>query len=463
MHHRLKAILPWHDTRPPLAALVALSLLPAIVSASPLAADRRKLSNGTHLVVSEQPAVPMVVIQILLDAGSRRDPAGKQGLASLTADLLTEGTKRRSATQLSKAIDEIGAELDARAEVDYATLGLTVLSKDLDRGLDLLFDVLLQPGFPEAEVVRRREAALAAMHAEEDNPGRVANRRFLELLFASEPYGHPAIGTPASVAKLTRAEILDFYRKFYRPELTIISVAGDVSADSIAARLERGLQTWKESATASFAYPAPAKDRPRVATIQKPLTQANVILGHRGIARDDPDYYAITVMNFILGGGGFTSRLMESVRVKAGLAYSVGSVFSVNKAPGSFQVTLQTKNESAVDAIQKVCSEITTIREQPVSDEELAGAKLYLTGSFPMRLDSNAKITGFLAQVEFFSLGADYADSYAARINAVSKDDVRRVAQKYLRPEELHLVVVGDLETAKVPAGPPCPPFPAGS
>jgi zinc protease len=439
-----------------LPAALIIFLIPVLASASPLAAERRTLSNGARLVVSEQRAVPMVVIQLLIDAGSRRDPAGKQGLASLTADLLTEGTKKRSAKQISQAVDEIGAELDARADVDYATLSLTVLSKDLDRGLELLFDILLQPSFPEAEVVRRREAALAAIHAEEDNPGRVAGRRFLEALFGSEPYGHPTIGVPASVAKLTRADVSGFYGKFYRPDLTLISIAGDVTADAIAERLERGLRSWRAGEQGPFVYPPSTVDRPQVVMVQKPLTQANVVLGHRGIARDDPDYYAVTVMNFILGGGGFTSRLMESVRIKGGLAYSVGSMFSVNKSPGSFQVVLQTKNASAGEAIQKACREIELIRQELVSEDELTGAKLYLTGSFPMRIDSNAKIAGFLAQVGFFGLGEDYADTYAARINAVSREDVRRVAQKYLRPEEMHLVVVGNLDEAKVPSTPPC-------
>lgn len=440
--------------------LVAICLAPT-AHAAPLDANRRNLSNGAQLVVSEQHAIPMVVIQIMFDAGARRDPLGKYGLASLTADLLTEGTKTRSASQLSEAIDSIGASLDANADVDYASIGLTVLSKDLDRGLELLFDVLLNPTLPEAEVTRRREAALASMEAEQDDPGRVANRRFLELLFPNEPYGHPTIGTVADVRKLTRKDVADFYRRFYRPDFAIISVAGDVSADDIAQRLESGLHNWTRSGEAPFVYPETHPEKPEEAMIDKPLTQANIILGQRGVARENPDYYALNVMNFILGGGGFTSRLMDNVRVKGGLAYSVGSMFSVNKFPGSFQVVMQTKNASAADAIQRTCGELERVRSELVTDDELSGAKLYLTGSFPLRLDSNAKIAGFLAQVQFFNLGADYVDTYAARINAITKEDVQRVAQKYLHPDLLHLVVVGNLKQANIPAGPPCKP--AGS
>jgi zinc protease len=180
------------------------------------------------------------------------------------------------------------------------------------------------------------------------------------------------------------------------------------------------------------------------------------MMGHRGIARDNPDYYAITVMNFILGGGGFTSRLLEDIRTKAGLAYSVASAFVAMQFPGSFQVVLQTKNASAGDALRRTCAEIERMRAEPVSDEELAGAKQYLTGSFPLRLDTTSKIAGFVSQVEFFGLGVDYVDRYAERINAVSKADIQRVAREYLHPDRMNLVVVGDLTQATVPDGAVC-------
>jgi zinc protease len=418
--------------------------------------DRRTLPNGAVLLVSEQHTVPIVIVQILLDAGSRRDPHGKEGLADLTTDVLTEGTKTRSASQISEAVDFIGASLNAAADTDFATLGMTVVSKDLDAGLALFTDVLLHPTFPEPEVTRQREAALAAMQADEDNPGYVAQRAFVQTLFAGEPYGHLVSGTPASVRRLGRDDLVSFYTQNYRPERSIITVVGDVSADDIASRFGQALGAWTPGSVPAFVYPPNPPEVARVDTIQKPITQANIILGQYGVARDNPDYYALTVMNFILGGGGFTSRLLDDIRTKGGLAYSVSSAFSVNKAPGSFQVVMQTKNASAADAIERACAEIEQIRREAVTDDELSGAKLYLTGSFPMRLDSNAKIAGFLAQVEFYSLGPDYAETYAQRINAVTPDDVLRVARQYLHPEQMLLVVVSDLQQTKVPAAPAC-------
>jgi len=442
-------------------AAIAILSLPVLLAAGAAASpgpsvDRRVLANGVRLLVSEQHARPMIVVQVLVDAGARRDPAGKEGLASLTADLLTEGTRSRSAAKIKDATDFIGASLGAGADMDFATVSLGALSKDLDTALGLLVEVLRFPSFPEAEVVRRREAALASMKSDEDDPGEVARRAFSRTVFPGQPYGHPLIGDPDTVRRLTRRDVVAFFQENFRPERTIITVAGDVDVADIARRMEAALAGWGVGTAPAFVYPDVRASVPQTVRISKPISQANILMGHRGIARDNPDYYAITVMNFILGGGGFTSRLLEDIRTKAGLAYSIGSAFVAMQFPGSFQVVMQTKNASAGDAVRRVCAEIDRIRTEPVSDEELAGAKQYLTGSFPLRLDTTSKIAGFLSQVEFFQLGPDYVDRYAERITAVSKDDVLRVAREHLHPQRINLVVVGDLTQATVPDAPAC-------
>ena len=439
-------------------ALTLLTLLccHATALAAEPPAERYSLSNGAHLIVSEQHALPLVVMQILIDAGSRRDPRGQEGVAHLTADLLTEGTKTRTASEISQAFDFIGASYSTSADTDYAVLALTVLRKDFDTGLGLLADLLQHPSFPEAEVGRRREAALARMKAGEDDPGEVAERAFVKTLFAGEPYGHKVIGTAEAVGKLTRKDVVAFYTQQYHPSGSIITAVGDISAPEVRDRMEEALRDWNKGTVASFQYPAAPAGHAHTVTVDKPITQANIILGQRGVARDNPDYYALQVMSYILGGGGFSSRLFDNIRTKAGLAYSVASFFTVNKAPGSFQVVMQTKNESTNDAIQRACSEIERIRQAPVSDDEVRDAKLYLTGSFPLKLDSSSKIAGFLAQVEFFDLGADYADTYMQRINAVTREDVQRVAQRYLHPEQMDLVVVSNLSEVHASPAPAC-------
>jgi zinc protease len=436
-------------------SLSAFGWMPAAHAAGP-PVQRRSLANGATLQVSEQHALPMVVINIVVDAGARRDPRGKEGLAALTADLLSEGTKTRSAAQISEAADFIGAHLSTGADTDYASLSVTAVSKDLDTALTLLGDVLLHPTFPEAEVLRRREAALAALRESEDDPGLVAQRTMTQTLFRHEPYGHLASGTPETVRTLTRADVVGFYQRFYHPDGAIVTVVGDVSLADIEARMQAALGEWNGAAPPAFEYGPVAPANGSVVLVDKPVSQANIILAQRGVARDNPDYYALTVMNFILGGGGFTSRLLDNIRTKGGLAYSVGSGFSVNKFPGSFEIVMQTKNQSANDAMQRACGEVERIRRELVSDDELTGAKLYLTGSFPMRFDTNSKVAGFLSQVLFYNLGDDYADTYAARINAVTKEEILRVAQQYLQPEQFDLVVVGGLDKAGVPDAAPC-------
>jgi zinc protease len=441
------------------AGIVALLLFIILgigsARASTPGATYMKLSNGAGLIVSEQHALPIVVLRVTIDAGARLDPPGKAGLASLTADMLNEGTTTRSANDISDAIDFIGGSLETGADSDFAVVTLTVLKKDLTTGLDLLGDVLLHPALREAEITRRREAILGGIRSAEDQPGTVAAKAFQRALFREEPYGHPVEGTLESVRGLQRSDVTDFYRRYYGPGRTAITVVGDVATPDIEKRLGRMLRGWKGGEGEAFRYPEEQRPTGKLVTIEKPVTQANIVLGHRGVARDNPDFYAITVMNYILGGGGFSSRLLDNIRTRGGLAYSVASFFSVNKSPGSFQVVMQTKNASAGDAIERARAEIARIRKEPVTDQELSEAKRYLTGSFPLRLDSTRKIAEFLSQVEFYGLGRDYADTYAQRINAVTKDEVLRVARQYLRPGDLILVVVANLSETRLPAETP--------
>lgn len=419
---------------------------------------RHVLSNGTVVLVSEQRAVPMVVVQALVEAGSRRDPRGQEGLAALTADLLTEGAGKRDAAEIGRELDFLGARIDSSADVDSASVSLVTVRRHFDRAFDLFVDILTRPTFPQAEVKRRRDAALAALRAEEDNPGALAQRSFWKAVFGPTPYGHPPIGRRETVSQLQRSHVLSFYRRYYRPNGTILAVTGDVDTPEVIGRLEAALGHWKPRPVEEFTYPEIPTPPSTVAVVEKPLTQVNLVLGHRGVARDNPDFYAISVMNFILGGGGFTSRLVESVRVQGGLAYSVGSLFTANKFPGTFQVSLQTKAPSMWDAVSKVCQELHRIRSEWVSEEELSNAKLYLTGSFPLRIDTNTEIAAFLAQVEFFHLGSDFIETYPQRINAITREEVLHVAQTYIRPEELKLVVVGPADASSIRASSPCRP-----
>lgn len=409
---------------------------------------RQVLPNETVLLVSEDHSLPFVTLQLLIDAGSGKDPAGEEGLARLTARGLLLGTARRSAKALNEELDYLGASLDAAAGRDYATVALRVMKKDLDKGLALLQEILTEPVFPAEEVQKEVDKTLAAIRAEEDQPEAVADKAFQENLYSQGPYKYPVEGTEKSLVRIKRDTLERFYRKYYRPGNSIMAVVGDVTPKEIQGRLTSSLEKWKGEKVAPESPPTVFAKGPKAVHIQRPLTQANIILGQSGVRRDNPDYYALTVMNFILGGGDFSSWLMQEIRIKRGLAYYVGSGFEPGKEPGSFKIALQTKNNSAKEAISLAREQTERIRKEKVSPRDLGGAQKYLVGSFPMRFDTQAKLANFLLQVEYYRLGLDYMEKYPRLIQAITGDEVLRVAQKYLHPENSILVVVADLKAA---------------
>jgi zinc protease len=418
----------------------------ATLSEAGMTPKRTVLSNGMVLLTSEQRTLPMVSIELLVDAGSAHESAPQAGLANLTAKLLTYGTKRRSAVQINETLDFIGASLETACGQDTASLSMTVLKKDLGTGLELLADVLTQPTFPQPEIDRQKQAIIATIRATEENPGAVAGKAFAAALFPQSPYGRPVEGTEASVKALQQKNLQDFFARYYRPNRSIIAVVGDVSEQEIASLLETALRSWSKGEPSAVAT-APVKIGPsKLVRVNKDLTQANIVMGHSGVARGNPDYYAIQVMNYVLGGGGFSSRAMDSIRNERGLAYSVYSFFAAERSHGTFEFVMQTKNETAMEAIRIGNDEIRRMREEPVSDQELNDAKDYLIGSFPLRFDTNRKVASFLAQVEYFKLGLDYPDRYPDLIRSVNGEEVLRVAKQYLHPEMLMTVIVGNLK-----------------
>jgi zinc protease len=329
-----------------------------------------------------------------------------------------------------------------------------VLRKDLDTGLDLLADVLLHPAFKPDELARRREAALASIRAEQDDPTDVAQKAFQRALFGDTPYGHPDEGTEESVTRITRADVQAFFARYYGPGRAAVVIVGDLSLSEAREHIARVFAAWRGQPSAPFVYPPLSEPPARQIRIDRPVTQAGIVMGNLGIARDNPDYEAVAVMNYVLGSGGFSSRLMDNIRTQAGLAYSVGSVFAASKSPGPFEIVMQTKNASVDEAMARARQQVEQIRAAPISDDELQEAKRYLTGSFPLRLDSNCKIADFIAQAWFYDLGMHYAEVYIQRVNAVTLADVQRVAQLYLHPDRFIEVVVMNTKDSTPPAVP---------
>ena len=411
--------------------------------------ERSLLSNGLVFLTCREPSLPFVTIHLLIDAGSSKDPKGREGLADLTSRVVTLGTATRSAAEISDTLDYMGASLMAGANKDFSTLSLRILKKDLDRGLTLLMEVLREPTFPVDEVRREKIKKLAAIQSDEDRPGHVAQKAFDKRLFGDGPYGHPTEGTKESVAELGQEDVARFFRDYYLPNNSILAVVGDVEAASID-RLKGLMEAWPKGILPAAKESKGIAEAGGTIAINRPVTQSNIIVGHGGINRGNPDYYPVSVMNYILGGGGFSSRLTEEIRNKKGLAYSVQSFFDARRSPGPFEIVLQTKNASGRDAIALALEGMRLMQGQPVSEKELEGAKKYLVGSFPLRLNTQRKIAAFLTLVEYFGLGLDYPERYPSLINAVSREDVLRVAREYLHPDRYILVVVADLKQAGV-------------
>lgn len=415
-----------------------------------LEVNRKVTPEGLTVLHVERTHLPMVVFVLLVNAGAVDEPAERAGLASLTAGLLEEGTERRTSSEISEELEFIGARYSSSAGMDYTTLSFTVLKKDLKKGFDVFADVLLNPVFPEDEVVRVKELVKGSLKQREEDPSFVARKAFLKEVYGDHPYGRIVAGTPETVEAVRRDDIVAFHSTYFVPNNSILAVVGDINGVELDGLIGKFLGNWKAGLLRERDISQPKKPSRKVVKIDRDLTQANIVLGHLGVRRENPDYYALMVMNYILGGGGFSSRLMTSVRDEMGLAYDVHSYFSPGKLSGSFESGVQTKNVSANKVIEEILRQIRLIREQTVSSRELEDAKSFLVGSYPRKFDTMGKVAGFLVQVEYFDLGLDYIEQYPGLVSSVTELDVLRVAKKYLDPDNLVLVVVADQEKANI-------------
>ena len=419
--------------------LVAALALPA--AAAPLA-HREVLPNGVVLLVAERPAIPIVVVRLYVRAGSVYDPRDAGGLANLTADLLTRGTARRTGPELDRAIEFVGGSLEGEAGRDGATVSLSVLKKDLKMGLDLLAEVLLAPAFPEPELKRRSEEIAGAIQRSEQDPGTVAARELALLLYPGHPYSRPAVGTIESVKRITREQVVGFYRENYRPDGAIVAVVGDVTRDEVRRELLARLGAWVAlTAPRLVIPPTPASPPVESRVIHRDLTQATVSLARPGLRQDHPDYFSLMVANYVLGGGS-ASRLYTKLREERGLAYSVYSALGPGRYGASYFVGLQTRLDAVDEAVRLSREEMARMGREHVFPRELDLAKAYLIGSYPLRTDTSGKMAGLLVAVEEHQLGLDWPDRFKAGISRVTLADVKRVAAIYMDPATFSSVTV---------------------
>ena len=421
--------------------LAALAMALSLAAQAGVKIEHWVAPSGARVYFVENHDLPILDVEVDFSAGSAYDPAGKAGLASLTAGLLDAGAGDLDEEAISGKQVDIGARLGGVAEPDRAGVMLRTLAYPKERAaaLALLQLILSKPTFPDAVVMREKARSIAAIQEADTKPDAIAAKRFAAAIYPDHPYGVAA--SAESIGGLTRDDLAGFHRANYSARRAVVSIIGDVTraeAEQIAQALTEALPAGQPEA------PLPAVKLPATATIKvsHPAAQSHIHVGLPAVKRGDPDYFALLVGNYSLGGGGFVSRLMKEVREKRGYAYSVYSYFAPRKLEGPFEIGLQTKREQASDAL-KVANDVLAgfIKSGP-TEAELAAAKKNLIDGLGLRIDSNAKLLGYLATIGFFNLPLTYLDDFSARVAAVTANNVREAFARHVKPENLITVIV---------------------
>jgi zinc protease len=405
------------------------------------------LKNGARVYFVETHNLPMVTLNVVFDAGSARDPQGRNGLSMLTNDLLNDGTGELDADAIAATFEGLGAEFGSSNDRDMAGVNLRSLSDRalLDPALDLFARVLAAPSFPAASFERERQRALLGLKQAEASAGDVAAKAFFAQLYKGHPYAQPTEGSAAGLKALTRNDLAAFHARHYVGRNAVLALIGDIKlseAKKIAKRVLGGLPAGEAAPPLpKVADVAPRKRAERV--LAHPSTQSHITIGEVGMARNDPDYFALYLGNHILGGSGLVSRLSQEVREKRGLSYSVYSYFMSLREPGPFLLGLQTKNSQRTEAIAVVRRVLKEFVEKGPTPEELVAAKKNVTGGFPLRIDSNRKIAEYLTVIGFYNLPLTYIDDFIPRIEAVTAEQIRDAFRRRVHPEHMLTVVVG--------------------
>jgi zinc protease len=403
------------------------------------------LPNGLKVMVIENHEQPVVAMRLLIKAGTCLDPAGKAGLANMTAGLLRKGTATRDANKISEEIDFVGGNLGVGSDLDQTNATCDILTKHFDVGLGLLSDIILNPKFAPEELERLRKQTMAGIMQAKDDPGTLADQQYKLHLFGDHPYGKPESGTLESVGAFTRDDVVSFWQKYYIPNNSVLIVVGDVKPVDIIGKAKAAFASWKQGTMPEMNFP-PAKPITGLSIIlinKDDATQSTVKIGSIGIDRHNPDIYACREMNYILGGGGFVSRLTLDIRAKRGLTYDVNSQFSFNLLPGDFTVSTFTRSDSTAGAILGIIELLGGMRAADVTTEELANTKSFYAGYMPLQFETPNQVASQMSLVELYGLGKDYFPNYIDNMDKVTAQDVRRVAQKYIDPKNLLIVVVG--------------------
>ena len=411
--------------------------------------DRVVLENGMILYLLEDHDLPIFNITARIRTGAIYEPQEKAGLASLTGFVMRSGgTVSMPADKMNEELEFMAASVETAIDRESGSANLSTLRKDIDKSLKIFADVLMNPAFPEDKIRMRKDEVIESIRRENDNPSQIAQREFRKIMYDSKhPYSRKVEGTLESIEKIARDDMVAFHKKYFHPNNIILGISGDFNKDEIIKKLNAVFAGWKKE---EIQFPeVPKVDRrfeKAVFYAYKDINQANVIMGHLGIHRKSSDYFPVMIMNFILGGGSFTARIPGRIRSDEGLAYSAYSAFQTARDIGMFFVSCQTKLESTNRAISIALEELENIRKTPIDKDELSQAKETFMNQFVFRFTTSASIVGQKVDIEYEDLPLNYIETYLDNVQAVTHEDVQRVARKYLYPDEIKILVVGDNE-----------------
>jgi zinc protease len=426
-------------TKPPELGPPPRVSLPPIVT--------RQLSNGLKLMIVEQHELPVADFVLLVGSGGTSEPIGKTGAANLTAAMLREGTTSRKSLDIADQTSYLGVSLFPFSSWESSTLSLHTPTAQLDSALALFADVALHPSFPANEFDRLKKNRLTELLQLRDQGPAIANQAFPAILYGTHPYGAQLIGTEQSVSSLSVADLQAYYQANFKPNNSTLIVVGDITPDQVEAKINSLFGSWQRGDVASLTYTEPPKSASTtIYLIDKPgAAQSSFRIGAVGVPRSTKDYFALTVMNTILGGS-FSSRLMQNLREAKGYTYGAGSRFDMRRAAGPFTASAEIVSAKSDSALLEFMKELNSIR-QNVSPQELSRAKRYLQLQLPGNFETTQDIAAALVPVAQYGLPLDYYNNYVQSVEAVTLADVSRVAQQYINPGSLAIVIVGDRKT----------------
>jgi zinc protease len=427
---------PWPTERPP----------------QPLAAREIKfppyevqtLPNGLQVVVVLHHEQPAVTMRLLVRSGTSSDPKDKLGLAHLAASLLDQGTKTKSAEEVNDAVDFIGGAMGAGAGTDLTFVNMVVMKDSFDAGMRMLSEMARQPAFSPGEIERQRQQMLSGQQVSREDPEYIANSVFDRLVYGFHPYGMPANGTPQTIAALTRDDLVAFHAKYFIPNNAILAIVGDVTAEEAFAAAKKVFGDWAKKDLPAQTFIDPPDPTRRVIVVNKPdAVQTEIRVGHIGIPRQHKDYMAVNLAIRILGGEG-SNRLHQVLRTERGLTYGAQANMDTLKQSGDFEAETNTRTDATGEVLRLIVDEFWRLQRERVGERELDGAKAYLTGSFPLTIETPESIAMQVVNAIFYGLPLDQLQTFRERVNAVTVDDIQRVARELLRPDRLSVVLVGN-------------------